>query len=84
MRSAASCGAVGGLRMWTGMSVCLYISEFLTRFGFKYTAWAVGNVFVSAAVLVSGFGLLVSHQKLAVIFTTSKLTSLASAWDIEK
>lgn len=54
---------------------------------FKYTAWAVGNVFVYAAVLVSGFGLLVSHQKFAVmthVHYMSKLTSLASAWDIEK
>jgi len=70
VRSAASCGAVGGLRMWTGMSECLNMSEFLTSCGFKYTTWGVGNVFVYTAVLVSGFGLLVSHQKLAVMFTT--------------
>lgn len=71
-RSAASCGAVGGLRMWTGMSVCLYISEFLTRCGLKYIAWARGNVFVYAAVLVSGFGLLFPHQKMAVVLTSRR------------
>jgi len=81
VRSAASCGAVGGLRMWTGMSECLNMSEFLTSCGFKYTTWGV-CLYSSAClrVWIIGFSSKVGSH----VHYISKLTSLASAWVIEK